>query len=332
MYDFDTAEVFTEASLVDSVIYKSLNNNAELMRLILSAINDSIVIDSSYIQEQLLQIKRTKISPLAEDVLRAYEEGNIVLLYSKNKRVPQALPFFTTKSKGEIKVFIFVNNYGTITKSEVSSEDKFLNITMKDLYVLMEGAYASYKYAMYPAKVSKSLGLMKVCCNTYVAMVMRILNKEYAVGMDKDLYQKVAFVIGTFFLKSIWMSNNDDVNFSYACNSAKIGSEAINKTSLFAVADEYNAKGINSIDELLEFLKTLSPRFNGLNFRYFLQCYINTYKAGSMFGMECLPYFVYTIQATMIGSFLVNQPIIYDIIKNIKSMNTFYPELVKAIS
>lgn len=332
MYDLDKSDVFTEASLVDSVIYKSLNGNAELMKIILAAINDSIVIDSSYIQEQLLQIRRTKISPLADDVLKAYEDGNIVLMYSKNKRVPQALPFFTTKSKGEIKVFIFVNNYGTISKSDLNSEDKYLNITMKDLYVLMEGAYASYRYAMYPAKVTKSLGLMRVCCSTYVAMVMRILNKEYAVGMDKELYQKVAFVIGTFFLKSIWMSTNDDVNFTYACNSCKVGSESVDRASLIAVAQEYATRGINSIDELIEYLKTLSPRFNGLNFRYFLQCYINTYKAGSMFGMECLPYFLYTIQATMIGSFLVNQPIISDIIKNIKSMNTFYPELVKAIS
>lgn len=332
MYDLDKSDVFTEASLVDSVIYKSLNNNAELMKIILSAINDSIVIDSSYIQEQLLQIRRTKISPLADDVLRAYEEGKIVLLYSKTKRVPQALPFFTTKTKGEIKVFIFVNNYGTISKSDLNSDDKFLNITMKDLYVLMEGAYASYKYAMYPIKMTKSLGLMKVCCNTYVAMIMRILNKEYAIGMDKELYQKVAFIIGTFFLKSIWMSNNDDVNFTYACNSCKVGSESVNKTVLMTLAEEYTSKGINSIDELIEYLKTLSPRFGGINFRYFLQCYINTYKAGAMFGMECLPYFLYTIQATMIGSFLVNQPIIYDIIKNIKSMNTFYPELVKAIS
>lgn len=332
MYDLNTENVFTEASLVDSVIYKSFNNNAELMRIILSAIQDSIVIDNSYIQEQLLQIKRTKISPLAEDVLKAYEEGHIVLLYSKNKRVPQALPFFTTKVKGEIKVFIFVNNYGTITKSDVNSEEKFLNMTMKDLYVLMEGAYASYKYALYPAKMVKSLGLMKVCCTTYVAMLMRLLNKEYAIGMDKDLHQKVGFVIGTFFLKNIWMTDNEDVVFAYACNSCKVGSEAVDRASLLGVTEEYNARGIKTIDEMLEFLKTLSPRFNGLNFRYFLQCYINTYKAGAMFGMECLPYFIYTLQATMIGSFLVNQPIISDITKNIKSMNTFYPELVKAIS
>ena len=167
--------LFTEASLVDSVIYKSFNNNSELMSLILSGIKNSITIDESYITEQLLQIKRTRISPLADDVLRAYEEGNIVILYSTGKKVPQALPFFTTKTNSKIQVIIFINNYGTISKSDLNSEEKFLNITMRDLYVLMEGAYVSYKYALFPVKVTKSLGLMRLCTSIYVAMITRIL-------------------------------------------------------------------------------------------------------------------------------------------------------------
>ena len=203
---------------------------------------------------------------------------------------------------------------------------------MKDLYVLLEGAYVAYKYATYPNKMEKSLGLMKVCTNIYVNMIMRILNKEYAIGNDRDLQQQVAFIIGLFFLKSVWMSHNDDVNFAYACNSCRIGTEGINKAPLLMTMEDYNEKGIKTIEDLLGYLKTLSPRFNSLNFRYFLQCYINMFKDGAMFGLECLPYFLYSIQASMIGSFLVNQPIISDITKNIKGMNTFYPELVKTVS
>ena len=81
----------------------------------------------------------------------------------------------------------------------------------------------------------------------------------------------------------------------------------------------------------MKFIATFSPRLGALNFRYFVQCFINTYKATSMFGMECLPYFLFTIQSSMIGSFIVNQPIISDITKTIKGMNNFYPELVKII-
>lgn len=323
--------VFTEASLVDSVLYKSFNNNAEMTSTILSAIKDSIMLDSSYIQEQLMQIRRTRISPLADNVLKAYEDGDIVLLYSKVKKVPQALPFFATKMHGKIKVFIFVNNYGTISKSSLNSDEKYLNMTMKDLYVLMEGAYTSLKYAQNPMQTKRTLGLMKVSCNIYTNMILRILNKEYAVSMDQDLYAKVSFCIAKFFLQNIWMSDNKDVNFSYAVNTihSNIG---VNRAAMLQVSDEMDDKNISNITELLDHLKEFSPRLASLNFRYFVQCYINTYKAGAMFSLECLPYFLYTIEATMIGSFLVNQPMIADITKNIKGMNTFYPELVKAIS
>ena len=126
--NFDPCEsLFTESNLSDTVIYQTYNTNSEMTTTILSAIKDSIVIDSSFIEEQLLQIKRTRISPLAESVLKAYEDGDIVLLYAKNKKIPQALPFFATKMQGKIKVIIFINNYGTITKSEKDSSDKYLN-------------------------------------------------------------------------------------------------------------------------------------------------------------------------------------------------------------
>ena len=236
MFNENNDSLFTEASLTDSVIYKSFNNNAEMSKVIMSGIKDSIVLDSSYIEEQIMQIKRTRISPLADDVLEAYEKGNIVLLYSKIKKVPQALPFFAAKVQGEIKVFIFVNNYGTIAKSTVNSEQKYLNITMKDLYVLMEGAYVSYRYTVYPAKMKKSLGLMRLCSAIYTSMLLRILNKEYAISMDQDLYSKVSFCISKFFLENIWMSENSDINFSYAIGNIR---NDVNRAEMLMVSEMY---------------------------------------------------------------------------------------------
>ena len=90
--------------------------------------------------------------------------------------------------------------------------------------------------------------------------------------------------------------------------------------------------GCTDIAKVIAFLSGLNPRLKSLNFRYFTQCYINTFGAPALFGMETLHYFLFAITSVLIGSFVVNQPIISDVVKNIKGMNSFYPELVKAIN
>lgn len=324
----DQEMVYTEMSLADSNLYKSFNNNAQLTSTMLAAMKNSVVIDSSYIQEQLMQIKRTRISPLMEHVLDAYNTGKIMLLYSTIAKVPQMVPFFATKMQGEVKVIIFTNNYGSISQSSLNSEEKYLNISMKDLYVLLEGAYVNYVYITNPNRLSRSFGLMKVCTNIYTSMIVRILNKEYSISMEEDTYNKICFCLGRFFLDRVWMSPNHDVNISYAFSTIKGG---INRADFMPISDLYDTKNIANIDDLLNFMREFSPRVSGINFRYFIQSYINLYKAPALFGLECLPYFLFSVEASMLGSFIINQPMISDVTKNISGMNTFYPELVKAI-
>lgn len=322
-------ELMLEASLSDSVIYKSYNGNSELTRIIIHAIQKSTVITEEYIQEQIMQIKRTNISPLVDEVLDAYSNGDITLLYSDIKKVPSALPFFATKMNGKIKVFIFANNYGTISKAKNGSGEKYLNISMKDLYVLMEGALVAYKLALYPQKITRSLALMKITTNIYTNMIVRIFNKEYALSMDPSLYSKVSFCLGKFFIERVWDYHNESIVINYAKSSS---TEGMSQEELTMINDEYDNAEIKSVDQLIKFISGLSPRIKTLNFRYFVQCYINTYKASTIFGLECLPYYLFTIQSSMIGSFIVNQPIISDVTKTIKGMGNFYPELVKIIS
>ena len=326
-------ELFTEAALSDTVIYKSFNNNAEMTSTILSLLKDSMIIDESYIKEQIMQIRRTRISPLAEEVLKAYQDGDILIMYARTLKVPSMLPFFITKMQGKYKAIVFANTYGTISTSEVNSEEKYLNIPMKELYVLLEGAYTDYQYTMYPIKVTKTLGLMKLSTWIYSTMFNRILIKEYALSMDIDLTNKVSYVVSRFFLEKVWGSKNEELNNSYSLSSINPGrNKGINVADFTLIMDQYDASNIENINDLINFLSQLSPRLKGLNFRYFLQRYITTYKAQTMFGLECLPYFLFTVQATLLGSFIVQSPSISDIIKNIPGMNIFYPELVKALS
>lgn len=318
---------FNESTLTDSMIYKMFNNNQEMTTRLANALKTGEILPASSISEQLLQIKRTHISPLSDDVIKAFDEGKILLVYNNKIKVPQGIPFVIMKTANGNKAIIFVSNYGNLSKPDVEGK-KYLNMSMKDIYVLMESSFIAYKYYEYPASIQKNAGLMKFCCSVYTSMLMRILNKEYALSLDQNLYNSVSFSISKFFLENIWELQNKDLVNAYASS----GLNNINRVDLKLTEDKYETSKIQNISELIAFIQLLSPRLKTLNIRYFVEAYMNTFKPSAIISIDCLPYFIYVMIATFIGSFIVNQPIINDIIKNTKGSNIFYSELSKIVS
>ena len=86
-------DYYMEASLSDSAMFKQLNASSTLMKKIAAAIKNGVLLDKSYFETQYLQISKTRISPLADIVLKAFDEGKIRLIYNKNDHVTIALPF-----------------------------------------------------------------------------------------------------------------------------------------------------------------------------------------------------------------------------------------------
>ena len=54
-------DLIQETALSSSVLYQAFNGNAEMTKIILEAIKNSTTITKEYIEEQMLQIKRTTI-------------------------------------------------------------------------------------------------------------------------------------------------------------------------------------------------------------------------------------------------------------------------------
>ncbi len=322
-------ELFNEVALSDTFVYKSFNKTAELSTILTAAVRDSVIITEKYIDEQLLTIKRIKLSPIQDNVISAFLEGNIVLVYSNVKKVPSIVPFFTTKQGSKIRTFVFMNNCSKLVKDKNDLNHQYLEIPPKNLYALMEGAYVSYQYSLYPNKIIRSVGIMKPCADTYTSMVMRILNKEYALSMDPEAYDKVAFCVSQFFIETVWGITNGEQIFSYARQNKTIKDNTANY--LGALHDEYDDANIYSIDQLINFIKTLTPRLSSLSARYFFQRWIETYKYSASFAMESLPYFMYVMTCTIIGSFLINSPLIAEMIKDVKGMRNYYIELEKVL-
>lgn len=314
------------STLSDSYIFGEFNKAQTMTARIAEAFKNGVKLNQSHIEEQILQIKRTHISPIADSVLTAFETGRIILVYSKDIRVPKAIPFIITKMNNKNHALIFVNNYGSLSNNGVASGGELLSISMKDLYVLMEGAFLALSYYDNPMKFKRSIALMRFTNSVYTEMWSRILNKECALSMDLELFNQVTFSVSKFYLDRVWELENKELEFNYACSEI----QNPNKVTLKLIDDQYSNANIKSIDDLFTFLRNISPRIQSkVNTRYMLECYINMYRDTAILGIDTFPYLLFSITCSYMGSFIVNQPLINDIMKNKKGANVLYNELSK---
>ena len=101
--------------------------------------------------------------------------------------------------------------------------------------------------------------------------------------------------------------------------------------NLRLVDDQYTSASIDDISELITFISKFSPRMARLTTRYFVECYVNNFKIPATLSMDTFPYFLFVLICAYNGSFLINQPIINDIIKNINNSGIFYNEISKIV-
>ena len=316
--------MYEAASLENSYVFNTFNESKKLTDDIVKYIKTATIIDIGMIEEQVNLFKRVKISPLLDNVLNAYNSGDIEILYNKMVKVPTAIPYIIRKAGGtasnnkDIKATILIGNFATTSNDQ-------LKINPKDLYILMEAAYVALQIYLNPMRVNRSMGLSRLTCSIYTEMFLRILVKEYAISLDQSLYDSVSLVISRFYLEKIWEMNNQDTMFNIAVSNMKTP----DYNNLKMVWENYTSKNITTVVDLLLFIKDMNIRFDKLSIKYVLQRYMVTYHGACILALDYLPYIFFVIINTIQGSFLLNDTILTDIIKKDKNIKLFYPELSK---
>ena len=314
-------DLLYERTMEDSFVYRTFNQANGLVEKIVKYIKTSVVLDSGYIGEQYSQMKKLPISPLSSRVIEAYDNGKVELLYSREVKIGTSLPFIVRRNGDSVVATIFIASFGKMDK-----DNQFV-IPVKQLYALMESAYIALSMQLDPTKIQRNVSLMRMCENVYTAMFMRILNKNYSLTTDKVLHDKASYVINRFFLEKIWEYPNTGLVDSYA--SADL--QYIDDLELGRMKQGYENAQISDLDQMLNYVKTISPRMTDLNVRFFIEQFVNTYHGGSIMAMDYLPYLFFVITNVILSSFLVSQGSLNDLVKNVKGINKFYQELSKTI-
>lgn len=317
------ADYVCENTMEDSLVYKTFNQANGVVDKIVKYLSSGVPLDKSYIEDQYAIIRRgAGISPLSQKVLEAFNNGDIEIVWNNTEKVGVAMPFIVRrKSDGKVVSTIFINAFATI------KDDSILVIPAKQLYGLMEGAYIALKLQTDPVKVMKNAELMMTTASVYTEMMARILNKEYALTLDKVLYDKVCYCIKRFYLECVWEYPNTGLVSNYASSDLKY----IQQFDLDALNATYSKMEIKTIANLLEFVKSLSPRMSDLNLRYYIERFIKTYHGASILSIDYLPYVFFVITNVVMSTFLVSQTALNDIIKNTKNINRFYSELARVM-
>lgn len=317
------ADYVCENTMEDSLVYKTFNQANGVVDKIVKYLSSGVPLDKSYIEDQYAIIRRgAGISPLSQKVLEAFNNGYIEIIWNNTEKVGVAMPFIVRrKSDGKVVSTIFINAFATI------KDDSILVIPAKQLYGLMEGAYIALKLQTDPVKVMKNAELMMTTASVYTEMMTRILNKEYALTLDKVLYDKVCYCIKRFYLECVWEYPNTGFVSNYASSDLKY----IQQFDMDALDATYSKMEIKTIANLLEFVKSLSPRMSDLNLRYYIERFIKTYHGASILSIDYLPYVFFVITNVVMSTFLVSQTALNDIIKNTKNINRFYSELARVM-
>lgn len=315
------SDLIRESTMEDSFIYKSFNASNGVVEKLVKYLKTAAPLDSSFIEEQYMQMKKVSISPLAPKVIAAYDAGDIELLYSRAVKIGTSMPFIIRRNGNKVVATIFIATFGVIDK------ENNLSIPVKQLYALMESAYVALQMQKNPTQIQRNVGLMRICASVYTEMFLRILNKMYALTTDRVLHDKASYAITRFFLEKVWEYPNTGLVESYASADLKY----IESLDLDLTKNGYTEAQINDLNDLLLFVKTLSPRMTDLNTRFFIEQYVNTYHGASIMAMDYLPYVFFVIINVLLSSFLISQIALNDLIKNVKGINKFYSELSKTI-
>ena len=309
------------ASLEDSYIFSIFNINKNLTDSMLKYIKGATVVTPDMIEEQLVNIRKSRISFLADRVLEAFDNGDIEI------KVPSSIPYIVRKKmvgdKPKIVVSILVSNFTNVSKDGLT-----LDIAIKPLYVLMESAYVSLQYHLKTPMFNRNITLMRICCFVYTQMFMNILNREYSISLDIELHNQVVFSISKFFLEKVWECRNKSLVFNVAVSNIK---GDVDTDQLALVNDQYESANINTIADLTDFIKQFAVRFKDMNIKYISQRYITTYYGPAVLGIDCVVYMFFVIINAMQGSFLMNASVIMNMLANYKDIKQFYPELSKIV-
>lgn len=297
-------------SLESTFIYSHLNKSNGITQNIASLLQTGKILTRKELEEPFMVISKNFKFPFKYKVMDAFDVGEIKVIYSDKVKLPTCLPFFLTKSKSnKIVAVVVANIYGTLDEHTNS-----LKIDPKKLYCMMESAYLAKICYINSKQLSTRSMILSGGSAIYSSMFTRVLNKKYALNVDKSKMSKIIFLSSKFYLINIMGLADSDIVFNYAIKNCPNG----NIYSLKEINEQLSTEDYTSLETFIKAISRpeLGLKLKDLTVRNYLEAFINMYEASCLLSLESFYYFLYNILSVTNGAYINNQYVLEDIVGN----------------
>lgn len=303
----------TLPKITDTYLYTMINKSGSLENILKQFLSKSVVATQEQLYDEYASIRRYFKYPLVTTILEEVNEGGIEPRFlpevlRNDFKIPIFLPFLLVSAGGsKVRPIAVIDNYITRDKGNDS-----LTIDPKKLYVLLEGAYIASKIHKNFHKLNNTT-LYTHGCSLFAHMFARVLNKKFALNVEKTAFAKVIYIAAKYYFINILRMPDSDMVQNYAMKEANISVIAVKE-----VDEAFTEEHFQNIGEFITRLNEVSYLFTHglrqLTVRNYIDGFIEMYGSSSIFALEHFSYFIFNIFSAVNGGFLNNQYAFDDIL------------------
>lgn len=316
---------YMESSLSSSEIFQGINDASEFGNTTNKAIN--LIRTAKHLTNEDIEAAYISVKQITDTLTRAamkaFDEERIVLIYNNvaSLSVTQALPFITFKMKTGYVTYVFMDKYISINRDGVYTLQPTI---LRDLLV---GALIANGLKRNYDNLASNQYLQKVLTEVYCKFFTRILNRQFSIAAEKIVFDTVQYWVGKFFLTRIFGANDTLENIEAI---AKSPLKYIDEMKLEEIKNQYDSVNPLKVSELLNLVKTASPRMKALNLGLFLNDWINYYYVPAMLAVDNIEYLIFMVLTLLNGNNIISISA-SDIVKEAKNIKSIRGELLKLI-
>ena len=304
----------TAKSVRNTFLYDSMNKGNYLDNNLKSIISKGKKVTAEDLQYEVATINKYYKFAMKKAVLTAFENGTLkalVLPPGAKEKVSASMPFILYGNGGSIGAYVFIDNYVQYAKASDS-----YNIDPRKLYCLLESAYMAILIQKNHLVFSRSAVLANEGAAIYAHMFIRVLNRKYALNVDRRAYAKVLFLAAKFFMINLLgMEPGSESVFNYALKA----SEADSPITVKELDQRFDAnQAYKDFNTFITFMRKnaymITQSLAELTLRDYLVDYVNMYSSTAIFALEHFSYFMFAVDSVILGAYLNNQAILEDIV------------------